>query len=154
VMLTAEGGHVGNDLKHAVVRRWTAPADGEVKIRARFEHASEQGDGVRGRIVSSRAGLLGEWMLHNSKATTNVERIEVKRGDTIDFIADMRGDYGYDSFTWAPRVTFLTTTAGGARSEWKAKEDFAGPMQKIQPLTRLQELAQVLLLSNEFIFVD
>jgi hypothetical protein len=154
VMLTAEGGHVGNDLKHAAVRRWTAPADGAVKIRARLDHADTHGDGVRGRIVSSRSGLVGEWMVHNSKATTNVERVEVKRGDTIDFIADMRGDYGFDSFTWSPRIAFVTPISGGARAEWKAKEDFGKTAPKIQPLTRWQEFAQVLLLSNEFIFVD
>jgi hypothetical protein len=153
-MLTADGGHVGNDLQHAAVRRWTAPADGTMKVRGRLDHASKEGDGVRGRIVSSRSGLLGEWTVHNTNATVNVDSIEVKRGDTIDFVVDMRGGYGFDSFTWSPRVAYTTSLAGGARGEWKAKEDFAGPQAKTQPLTRWQELAQVLLLSNEFMFVD
>jgi len=31
---------------------------------------------------------------------TNIERLEVKRGDTIDFVVDSRGDYESDNFTW------------------------------------------------------
>jgi hypothetical protein len=154
VMLTADGGHVGNDSQHAAVRRWTAPADGSVKIHAQFSHDSKEGDGVRGRVVSSAKGVVGEWLVHNSKATTNVERIEVKRGDTIDFVTDMRAGYGFDSFTWSPRIAYVMPIAGGARSEWKAKEDFAGLAPKTKPLTRWEEFAQVLLLSNEFMFVD
>ena len=36
-----------------------------VRIIATLEHAAESGDGVRGRIVSSRSGLLGEWSIHH-----------------------------------------------------------------------------------------
>ena len=154
VLLTADGGHVGDDLKHAAIRRWTAPADGFVKIRGQLAHDTASGDGVRGRIVSNRSGVVGEWMAYNSRATTNVERIEVQRGDTVDFIADLRESVTSDSFTWTPRVTYTSTAAGGARSEWKAKDDFAGPQPKTEPLTRWQELAQVMLLSNEFMFID
>jgi hypothetical protein len=154
VMLTADGGHVGDDLQHAAVRRWTAPADGTVKIRGQLEHSSKEGDGVHGQIVSSRVGSVGEWTIHNTNSVTKSDSVEVKRGDTIDFVVDMRGGYGFDSFTWAPRVVYTTPLASGAHSEWKAKEDFAGPQPKTQPLTRWQELAQVLLLSNEFMFVD
>src|SRR5207249_752136 len=32
VMLSAEGGHPGNDLQHAAVRRWRAPQDGTISI--------------------------------------------------------------------------------------------------------------------------
>src|SRR6185436_12622739 len=82
VTLNAEGGHVGNDLKHAAIRRWTAPRDGIISIKGRLNHAEEKGDGVRARIVASRSGVLGEWTAHSNKATTSVERVEVKRGDT------------------------------------------------------------------------
>lgn len=154
VMLSADGGHVGNDLRHAAIRRWTAPTDGTVKIRGQFSHASKEGDGVRGRIVASGKGVVGEWVVHNTNVTASVDGLVVSKGDTVDFVADMRTGYGFDSFTWAPRVVYTTALAGGARAEWKAKEDFAGPKPKFQPLTRLQELAQVMLLSNEFMFVD
>ncbi len=151
-LLTADGGHTGNDLKHAAVRRWTAPEDGTVKIRARLAHGTEKGDGVRGRIVSGRAGLLGEWVVHNSRATTNVERVEVKRGDTIDFAVDLRGGLDSDSFTWAPVISY--TTSVSSRAEWKAKEDFGGKEPERKTLSPWERYAQALLLANETVFVD
>ena len=59
LLLTADGGHPGSDTDHAVIRRWTAPLDGTVKIEGLLKHASEQGDGIRGRIVSSRERSAG-----------------------------------------------------------------------------------------------
>jgi len=153
VTLNAEGGHVGDDLQHAAIRRWRAPHDGVVKIGGALKHDGDKGDGVRGRIVSGATGKLGEWIAYNSRATTNVERIEVKRGDTIDFIADLRTNLGFDSFTWAPRVRYVETTAGKTGA-FNAKADFAGPARERKPLTPWERYAQVLLLSNELMFVD
>jgi mono/diheme cytochrome c family protein len=153
VMLNAEGGHVGNDAKHAAVRRWRAPRDGVVKVSGEFAHGSDKGDGVRGRVVSSSAGKLGEWLVHNSKATAAVERVEVKKGDYIDFVADLRQDVSFDSFAWAPRVRYLDST-GGKREAWNAKNDFAAPARERKPLTAWEKYAQVLLLSNELMFID
>jgi len=153
VTLNAEGGHVGNDLRHAAIRRWKAPHDGSVKISGQLKHDTDKGDGVRGRVVSSAAGGLGEWIVHNSRATTNVERVEVKRGDTIDFLADLRADVSNDSFTWAPRIRYIED-AGGKGEQWNAKADFAGPQKERKPLTAWEKYAQVLLLSNELMFVD
>jgi hypothetical protein len=153
VMLTAEGGHVGNDLQHAAVRRWRAPRDGAIKINGMLKHDTDKGDGVHARVVSSASGGLGEWTVHNTKATTNVERVEVKRGDTVDFVTDLRGDIGFDSFTWAPRIRYVDE-AGSQGGQWNAKNDFAGPQKEFKPLTSWEKYAQVLLLSNELMFVD
>ena len=73
VQLTGQGGHAGNDLQHAAVRRWVAPFDAVVSIHGTLQHEHKEGDGIRGRIVSSRAGHLGTWTLHNDKAETNIE---------------------------------------------------------------------------------
>ncbi len=70
VILNADGGHPGNDQAHAAVRRWLAPNDGSVTIEGVLEHATDKGDGVRGRVVSSRAGVAGEWTVRNGKAAT------------------------------------------------------------------------------------
>ena len=78
----------------------------------------------------------------------------MKRGDPIDFITDMRGDYGWDSFTWSPILTYVEIAGSGTRKKWKAKEDFAGPEPKVEPLTPWAKYAQVLLLANEIAFVD
>lgn len=152
VTLNAEGGHVGNDLQHAAIRRWQAPRDGAIRISGRLAHASANGDGVRARIASSALGKLGEWIVHNNKATTNVERVEVKRGDTIDFVADLRASVDSDSFTWGETIRYTTAAADGKK--WNAKADFAGPRKAFKPLTPWERYAQALLLSNELMFVD
>lgn len=153
VILNAEGGHAGNDMKHAAIRRWRAPQDGAVKISGALRHETDKGDGVRGRIVSSALGKLGEWAVHNGKATTNVERLEVKRGDTIDFVADLRASIDSDSFIWTPRIRYLNAD-GGNGAQFNSKADFAGPRKERKPLTPWERYAQALLLSNELMFVD
>ncbi len=153
VMLSAEGGHAGNDAQHAAIRRWRAPQDGTVKISGQLRHDTANGDGVRGRVISSAAGRLGEWAVHNSKATTNVERVEVKRGDTIDFSVDLRKSIDSDSFLWAPKIRYLEE-AGGRAGAWNARTDFSGPPKQLRALTAWEKYAQVLLLSNELMFVD
>jgi mono/diheme cytochrome c family protein len=153
VTLNAEGGHTGNDLAHAAIRRWRAPYDGAVKVSGQLRHETGKGDGVRGRLVSSASGAIGEWLVHNSRATTNVERVEVKRGDTIDFMVDLRAGLDSDSFTWAPRLRYVEG-AGSETKSWNAKADFSGPREERKPLTPWERYAQVLLLSNELMFVD
>lgn len=161
VLLTSEGGHVGNDQNHAAIRRWRAPADGVVVIRGELNHPSDQGDGVRGRIVSNRTGLLGEWTAQHGRTATDLERVEVRRGEHIDFVADCRRSVEFDSFHWAPVVHRLAgpgAPAGppDAVSEWSAKADFNGPVKRPEKraLTTWEKYAQVLLLANENFFVD
>ena len=157
VTLNAEGGHVGNDLKHAAIRRWTAPHDALLNISGTLKHESEQGDGVRGRIVSSRSGELGHWTVHKGKESTNVEQVEVKKGDTIDFVTDCYKTVDSDSFLWSPTIKMTKVEAGGsigALEEWNAKADFSGPKEQPKPLDAWEKFAQVLLMSNELVFVD
>jgi hypothetical protein len=159
VILNADGGHVGNDLNHAAIRRWRAPLDGRIDITGELDHPSEKGDGVRARIVSSRKGELGQWAAQHSKIATTLGRIEVKRGDTIDFVTDCRASVEFDSFHWAPVIKLVSPDPKAAPDqprEWNAKADFAGPpKEKPKPaLTAWEKYAQVLLLANELVFVD
>ena len=146
-------------MQHAAVRRWVAPRDGVVSISGTLQHEHKEGDGIRGRIVSSRAGPLGSWALHNDKAETKIESLEVKSGDTIDFVVDFNANLNSDDFKWSP-VLKSKDPADGAVSgeyaaEWNARKDFSGPPeQPPSPLSPWEKYAQVLLLSNEFLFVD
>ena len=156
VSLTAMGGHPGRDAQHAAIRRWTSPVDGFVSIAGTLKHSSENGDGVRGRIVSSRKGLLGEWGVKNKSADTAVAEVEVRTGDTLDFVTDPLASPDHDSFAWAPTLKVVRGAVGAMRDErWSAAKDFvttpAAPAQALPPWGKL---AQVLLLSNEFAFVD
>jgi len=159
VQLTAQGGHAGNDLQHAAIRRWVAPLDAIISISGTLEHEHKEGDGIRGRIVSGRTGQLGSWRLHNDKAETKVESLEVNSGDTIDFVVDFNANLNSDDFKWSPVIKSKDQPAGASSSEyaaeWDARKDFSGPPeQPPRPLSPWEKYAQVLLLSNEFMFVD
>src|SRR5262249_54872258 len=125
VILNGAGGHPGNDQQHAAIRRWTAPAKGTLSITGKLAHGSENGDGVRGRIVSRRQGLLGEWAVKTREAETPVPNVEVEAGDTIDFVTDCAGEVTSDSFAWG--VQLKLANAGGATVAWDSAADFHGP---------------------------
>jgi hypothetical protein len=146
--IRAAGGEPGWQPDQAVVRRWVSPVSGKLSIEGTLQHgqpAVPYGDGVRGRIVSSRDGELASWSVNGSSAETKLNGIKVEKGDTISFVVDARLDPENDAFTWAPVIKFGEQT-------WNAKTDFAGPAP--QPLDIWARFAQVLLETNEFAFVD
>ncbi len=147
-MLTPTGGEPGEHRNQTVVRRWTSPVAGKANIEGTLRHgqpAVPYGDGVRGRIVSSRHGELASWSVSGSSAETKLNGITIEKGDTVDFIVDGRLDPENDIFGWAPTIVI------GDKS-WSARTDFAGPPP--EPLTIWARYAQVLLQTNEFAFVD
>ena len=158
--LTADGGHTGDNLQHAVIRRWVAPRDCVVSIAGRIAHETSAGDGVRAFIVSSSAGQLRTVTAHNSAEDMRVASTAVKAGDTIDFIVDFRANLNSDQFIWAPVITELNTSVAAAGAavlvkEWDAKKDFRGvDVPAFPPLKPWEQLVQVLLSANEFLFVD
>ena len=149
VSIREDGGHPGRDAAHSAIRRWTAPRDGGVTVSGKLERPGNEGDGVIGRIISSRSGeLLKVEVLPKQNAETKTARIEVKAGDTLDFIVDPRTNDESDSFRWNPVV-------GSDDGTWDAKAQFAGPPSPASaPLQPWEQYAQVLLQTNEFAFVD
>jgi len=148
--LTASGGHPGNDLRHAVVRRWTAPADGLYDLRSTLIHEPKAGDGIRAFVSHSRLGKQLSAKVHGSTADLSLASISLQAAESLDFIVDIGEGLHSDQFLWAPR---LTRTAGENTAEtWDAQRDFTS-----RPKTTLngwEQLAQVLMLGNEFLFVD
>jgi hypothetical protein len=162
VLLTPTGGHPGNDLQHSAVRRWIAPRAGKVRITGILKHEVDQGDGVRGWVIAPQARVLAEGKVRNAQHEMNPELLEVREGDAIDFVVDLNGSVEHDTYAWAPRIQY-TGSDGKARSrrtadpdgDWDAQADF-GKMgrEQVRPAGPWEKLAQVLLLSNEFAFVD
>ncbi|PYK59886.1 MAG: hypothetical protein DME21_12310, partial [Verrucomicrobia bacterium] len=106
-----------------------------------------------------RSGALGSWTLHNDKAETKIESLEVNKGDTIDFVVDFNANLNSDDFKWAPVIKSKEQPTGASSGEyageWNGKKDFSGPPEPPpKPLSPWEKYAQVLLLSNEFMFVD
>jgi hypothetical protein len=159
LLLTAEGGHPGNVQQGAAIRRWTASRDGTISIEGVLAHRAAQGDGVQARIVSSALGEIASWTVHHREAETKMTRVEVKKGDTIDFVIDCRAEESFDAFAWAPVIRMVespaTAVGGDMTLEWSAAAGFSGPPGKPRKsLTPWEKYAQVLLLTNEFMFVD
>lgn len=146
LVLNTVGGHPGHDQAHAVIRRWTAPANMKISISGTLGHGQDKGDGVRGRIVSSRSGILGEWQVFHSQAKTEIASVSVQKGDTIDFVVDPKTNDGYDSFSWAPTIQSISGSDSWAASEVSPPG--------AQVLTRLVLYTQALMMTNEFMFID
>jgi hypothetical protein len=95
--------------------------------------------------------VVGEWSLHHGNVETNVADLLVEAGDTIDFVVDFAGELTWDEFAWAPALRLTPPEAPDAQGslDWDAARDF--DRLRLDPWVRY---AQVLLLSNEFVYVD
>lgn len=160
VQLSAVGGHPGNDRQHAVIRRWTAPKAMTLKISSELVHEPDPGDGVRAFIVSSRSGLLQSAKAHKQTVAMNVESIAVEPGDTLDFLVDIGDVLNSDQYFWRCQLVDASeeksvaaeVTVKSSPAKWNSEADF--PRNTVNLLTPLEQLAQVLMCSNEFMFVD
>lgn len=150
VRLSATGGHPGNDLQHACVRRWTAPHEMKIVIESKLIHEAEPGDGIRVFLVSSRTGQLAGEHVHQQSVDLNVDSVAVVAGETIDFVADIGDGLNNDQFLW--QITIRERGSAETVMAWDSRTDFTGPVP--EPLSPWEQLAQVLLCSNEFLFVD
>ncbi len=101
-------------------------------------------------MVSSEKGLLGATKVHESSASLNTEAITVKQGETIDFIVDIDSVLNSDQYVW--KATIKDMDASETATAWDSAADF--PTDATNQLTPLEQLAQILFCSNEFLFVD
>ena len=157
--LDGTGGHPGNNPSHSTILRWISPGVGVIAIEGVLKHPSDQGDGIRANVVSSRHGLKGTWVAFHGEANTSVKEIAVSAGDTIDFVVDCRESDSNDGYQWKPKIRVTSSTADGLEKDfvWNVAKEFAKASQGQLPPPTIDpwvELSQVLLLSNEFTFVD
>lgn len=152
-MLNIQGGHPG-DAAHAVIRRFTVPAAGTLRIEGELQHPAAEGNGVVARAVSTARGRIGEWPVAHGVSSTVVEGIPVSAGEVIDLIVDsVGGDHTSDSFLW--KTTLRLAREDGTEESWNTLDGIDGPRPATPPpLDRWSQLAQVLLMCNEFSFVD
>ena len=207
--LTARGGHPGTQPNVAVMRRWVAPMDTTVNVSGRLEHQLDEEadeayketiaesqrkwydenawDGVTGIVIWSRTGRgvqrIGKevWRsdVRRGRRDANANDLQVKRGDTIDFIVTSRSTVNptimnsirtrfgvkkpqQDQFTWNPSVKIkpdiaeaMAKKSGSLQvTSWTASDEFLGSTYKPKPLNAWEKYVQVLLLSNEVAYVD
>jgi len=157
--LSPSGGMPPDDPALAIVRRWVSPVSGTVAISGKLSHElvskpeeyqKQWGDGVHARIVLNGSTTLADEVVVNKKVDVDVVGISVKPGDTIDFAVDCNSNAESDGFQWAPVITLKSPDANP--KVWDAKKDFGGPSPLA--LNNWEKLAQALLQTNEFAFVD
>ena len=150
VNLTANGGHPGNSHAHAAVRRFTAPHDGLFTISGTLKRPAKEGDGVRALAILEGKPPLGDWEVTTGEVATSVGRVQLKAGQTLDFVVDGKSGPGWDGFEWSPQVAGIDGTNG----TWNAADGFSGPKSAKPTLSAWERYAQALLMTNEFVFVD
>lgn len=114
--------------------------------------------GIQARIVSSRQGEVGSFALKEGACSTEVQEVSLKKGDTLDFVVESMNPKGNASFGWAPKIRVQDYQAAEQAQEtyeWHAESEFDGPPPpRLKGLDAWGKFAQVLLLSNETVFVN
>lgn len=150
VFHTKDGGHPGNKRTLCSVRRWTAGRPATLSIEYRIGHNSDSGDGITSTILHNQLNPLATQSVKNDRATGTIEDISVQPGDTIDFVVFCGNNASHDTFKCS--IRFRETAAGDSRV-WNSVADFSD--QNVLRVTDAwTQLAQVLMLTNEFVFVD
>jgi hypothetical protein len=150
--LTPQSGHAGSGAV-APAAQWTAPKAMTVRLVGLVKRPSDLGNGVRVFVLSDRSGVLKE-VLVEPKQTVEVVvgGVRLEAGERVTFAVGSDGDTHSDSFEWKLAVY------EGDRLISDARRDFCGlngwPINRAKPQTPLAQLAQVLMMSNEFQFVD
>lgn len=109
------------------------------------------------RIVSDRAGMLGEWSAQKQAVCTDLVKVRVAKGEKLDFIVSSAGGKDAAAYKWSPSILMpgaeMPAMPGMAR-RWDARVDFSNPSAPPKPLTAWEELCQTLLLSPEFAVLE
>jgi hypothetical protein len=147
--LTAVGGHPGNTRQQAVVRRWKADLAGKYDVHSVLVHQPEVGDGIRAFVSHSQLGKLSSAKIRASSSHLNLTEVAFSAGETLDFLVDINGGLNSDQFLWSAKIKPSGDSASGI---WDAEKDF-NDQARVQ-LSSWTQLIQVLMLSNEFMFVD
>ena len=125
VQLNAVGGHPDGPGRD-IIRRFRVPTDGTLAVRGELRHPGKNGDGVLARVLSSRSGLAGEWIVVRTTSATNVEGLEVQKGDTIDLVVHRRANFQSDGFDWP--VTVVLRSESARTKSYSSIKGFRGPL--------------------------
>lgn len=149
--LNKGGGHPGGP-KLAAVRRWTADADCRVLLVCSVSHEPEQGDGVRFVVVKNSNEILADVVAAHGATTAAAKGVDLKAGETLDFVTHCQANESHDSFQ--SQIMITQSVDGNVTRVWKSADDFRESEAAEARLDAWAQLAQTLILTNEFLFVD
>ncbi len=152
--LTSSGGHPAKGAM-GCVRRFIVPAAGLATVDGRLKHARENGDGVIAKVVhrnsDRQSTQVGQsWTVFNSEANTKTESFQVAKGDFIDLVVEAGKTSTSDAFNWPANIEI--DFDGESSTKWSSQEGFKPPPPAM--LDGWEQLAQALMLTNEFIYID
>ena len=124
-----------------------------VRLVGQLKKPSDKGNGVRVFVLSEGKGLVKDVLVEPAKTgEVVVNEVSVAAGESVTFAVGAEGDTNSDSFEWKLEVY------EGDRLLSEAKRDFCGldgwPMNRTKAQAPLAQLAQVLMMANEFQFID
>lgn len=96
-------------------------------------------------VICCRRGSLGSQTVYHTSKSLDITELPVRKGDTLDFVADFNGEISFDQHHWAIRIE----TVEEPKTAWDSVREFQG-----QESDRFQVFAHALLMTNEFVFVD
>ncbi len=78
------------------VVRWTAPAAGRYEAIAYWQDSDfHGGNGISGHLLINGAQIYGQDM-DNAHGCSEVQSLDLKKGDVVDFTIGTRGDFSFD----------------------------------------------------------
>ncbi|HEY1048800.1 MAG TPA: DUF1553 domain-containing protein, partial [Prosthecobacter sp.] len=143
--------------QHMVVARWHVPYDAKIAVDGVLSRSSDRGNGVRAWLWTARTGVLAEYNAtpQNKKVATQATA-EVKKGEALCFIVSSDNSTDSDSFSWEPKISRLEGDTSELLTDFK--NDFCDasrwPFGRAKPQNAISQIAQVLMISNEFMFMD
>ena len=147
--LNTNGGHPGGNFP--VVRRMSIFEDGEMVLEGSLKHPKEQGDGVKATLFVN-GKQLQSWHSHNNSVNTNSNSFHVNSGDVIEFAVEPGKNHSFDSYTWDKK---LKLTVAGKSKDLDLQDSYSGKQGATSATYSVWDaLAQVMLMSNEFLYVD
>ena len=97
---------------------------------------------------SLRCICAGAWVTALSSFGASAGTYEVAQGDP-------KANDDNDTFTWKVDITFVNAKNPKVEVGFNSAEDFRGPRPPVAPpLSPREKFAQVLLMSNEFLYID
>jgi hypothetical protein len=122
-----------------------APESGPLTLEGEIRRPSDEGDGVRLRLVTRSSGVVRTWDIPPGGAVSlDGFSVELVADEPLDFIVDAGASDNSDSI----QADFVLKNAAGQRVG-NSRDEFSG--LAMDPWVAY---AQILLISNEFMFVD
>ncbi|MGB0991623.1 MAG: DUF1549 and DUF1553 domain-containing protein [Akkermansiaceae bacterium] len=130
----------------AVTARWISNSAGTIRLRGELQtlDKSTKGNGVRARLMRANGEVLGNWSAkHGGMVKTEKNNITVTAGERLMLVIDSRGHAGFDGCQWHAKFW------QGNKLLTDSKNNFSRP-----GLSPYEQLAQTLMLSNEFFYIE